>query len=302
MAGLSRRAAILGGFGAVVAGCSHGTGTDPAPATTTTPQPAVTPEFAELEKGFSGRLGVFAMDTGSGATVGYRTDERFLMCSTHKALAAAAVLRLRNDQPGLLDRVIHYRQSDILEYAPITKQHVAEGMSVSALCEAALSVSDNTAANLLVQTLGGPPAVTTFVRSLGDQLTRLDRPEPDLNVASPGDERDTTTPAAIAADLRMLLVGSALDPAGRDMLTGWMTASTTGKDLIRAGLPTDWRTADKSGSGAQGEVNDIAVTWPPGRAPLVVAVYTAPTDPKATNGRATVASAARLAAEALKGS
>src|SRR6266511_5500428 len=151
MTGLSRRVAILGGFGAVVAGCSRGTGTG-SPPTTTPPRATVTPEFAELEKGFGGKLGVFAMDTGSGATVGYRADERFLMCSTHKALAAAAVLR----QPGLLDRVIHYRQSDILEYAHITKQHVADGMTVSALCEAALSVSDNTAANLLVRTLGGP--------------------------------------------------------------------------------------------------------------------------------------------------
>lgn len=242
---------------------------------------------------------MFALDTGSGATAGYRADERFLLCSTHKALAAAAVLRLRNEQPGLLEKVIHYRQSDILEYAPITKQHVAEGMTVSALCEAALTVSDNTAANLLVQTLGGPPAVTAFARSLGDQVTRLDRPEPDLNVASPGDERDTTTPAAIAADLRMLLLGNALDPAGRDLLTGWMTTSTTGTDLIRAGLPAGWRTADKSGSGTQGEVNDIAVTWPAGRAPLVVAVYTVPANPKAANVRTTVASAARIAVQAL---
>lgn len=242
------------------------------------------------------------MDTGSGATVGHRADERFLMCSTHKALAAAAVLRLRNEQPGLLDRVIHYSQSDILEHAPITKQYVAKGMTVSELCQAALSVSDNTAANLLVRTLGGPANVTAFARSLGDQVTRLDRSEPDLNVTSPGDERDTTAPAAIAADLRMLLVGNALDPAGRDLLSGWMTASTTGGDLIRAGLPTGWHTADKTGSGANGEINDIAVTWPPGRAPLVVAVYTAPTNPKATNGRTTVASATRIAVQALKGS
>ncbi len=256
-------------------------------------------ELAALETKFGGRLGVFALDTGSGTTVGHRADERFLMCSTHKVLAAAAILRLRTQQPGLLEKVIHYDRSQLLEYAPVTTQHVAEGMTISQLCDAALSVSDNTAANLLVDTLGGPQAVTAFVRTLGDQVTRLDRHEPELNIAAPGDERDTTTPSAIAADLRALVLGDGLDPAGRDLLTGWMVGSKTGAEQIRAGVPKTWRTGDKTGSGSQGESNDVAVVWPPARPPLVITVFTAPTNPKATNGKATIAEAAGIVAKAL---
>jgi beta-lactamase class A len=242
---------------------------------------------------------VHAIDTGSGTTVRHRADERFLMCSTHKVLAAAAIMRLRTSQPGLLDRLIRYDRAQLLDYAPVTTKHVADGMTVAALCEAAITVSDNTAANLLVQQLGGPTAVTEFARTLGDPITRLDRTEPDLNVGAPGDPRDTTTPAAMAADLRALALGDALDPPGRDLLTGWLTANTTGAALIRAGLPAGWRVGDKTGSGAQGEANDIAVVWPPGRAPLVIAVYTAPADPHATTGKATVAQAAAIVAKTL---
>lgn len=295
----------LAGLGAALAGCAS------KPVTTAPPSSAPSApsssagvasaeaELAALEGEFGGRVGVYAVDTGDGTTVRHRADERFLMCSTHKALTVSAILRLRDRQPGLLDRVIHYDRSQVLEYAPVTSQHVADGMTVSALCDAAITRSDNTAANLLMQILGGPPAVTEFCRTLGDRITRLDRIEPELNVGAPGDLRDTSTPARMAADLRVLALGDALDPAGRDLLVGWLQASTTGDELIRAGLPADWRVGDKSGAGAHGEVNDVAVVWPPDRAPLVVAVYTVPTDPDSTAGQATVASATAIVAKAL---
>jgi beta-lactamase class A len=309
---LSRRSILLGamaGTGVALVGCAtpRTDGTSTA-GTTTSAQPSVSPaaqaelaELAALESTFGGRIGVYAIDTGTGATVAHRADERFLMCSTSKVLATAAVLRLRAQRPGLLDEVIRYDQSQVLEYAPATSQHVADGMTVSALCEAAITLSDNTAANLLVQTVGGPREVTAFARTLGDRVTSQDRIEPDLNVGAPGDERDTSTPAQMAADLRALALGDGLDPAGRDLLVGWLKANTTGGKSIRAGLPDGWVVGDKTGSGAQGEVDDIAVAWPPGRAPLVIAVYTAPADPKSQAGRATVAGAAAIVAKALTG-
>ncbi|HET6502031.1 MAG TPA: class A beta-lactamase [Amycolatopsis sp.] len=300
---LTRRAAFLGGMGATLAACTPAPTSPPPAGGSPAPSPAAgnpaEPDLAAVEAGFSGRVGVYAVHTGTGASVQHRADERFLLCSTHKVLAVSAVLRSSARQPGLLDRVIHYDRSQLLEYAPVTTRHVSDGMTVSALCAAALTVSDNTAANLLVQLVGGPAAVTAFARTLGDPVTRLDRTEPDLNVGAPGDERDTTTPAAIAADLRALTVGDALDPAGRDLLIGWLRTNTTGNQLIRAGVPAGWQVGDKSGSGAHGETNDIAVVWPPGQAPLIIASYTAPGDPKSTAGPATVAKAAAIVCRTL---
>jgi beta-lactamase class A len=301
---LPRRVVLLGGLaglGSALIGCAS-TPLASSSSRPSMPSPSfsgIEAELSELEARFGGRLGVYAVDTGTGTTVRHRSDERFLMCSTSKMLEVSAILRLRQQQPGLLDRVIHYDRSQLLSYAPVTSQHLADGMSVSALCRAAITQSDNTAANLLLRILGGPPAVTAFARSLGDPLTRLDRIEPDLNVAAPGDQLDTTTPALMATDLRALALGDALDPAGRDLLVGWLKANTTGNTSIRAGLPVGWQAGDKTGSGTHGEVNDIAVVWPPNHAPLVIAVYTAPTDPKSTSGYATVAHAAGIVAKAL---
>lgn len=220
---------------------------------------------------------MFALDTGSGATVGHRADERFLMCSTAKTLAVAAVLRQNERRPGLVDQVVRYGQADVLEWAPVTAKHVDTGMTVGALCDAAITVSDNTAANLLVGLLGGPPAVTEFARSLGDSITSVDRLEPDLNVTSPGDRRDTSTPAQMAQNLRGLSLGDGQHADARDRLVALLKANTTGGQCIRAGLPQNWVVGDKTGSGAQGESNDIAIVWPPGRPPLAIAVYTDPT-------------------------
>jgi beta-lactamase class A len=256
---------------------------------------AAGPALDELESRFGGRVGVYALDTGSGATITHRAAELFPMCSTFKILAAGAILRLRQSQPGLLDRLVRYDRSKVVSASPVTSLHVADGMTVSGLCHAAVTQSDNTAANLLLEILGGPGAVTQFARSLGDPVTRLDRWEPQLNDVPPGEQRDTTAPERMAGNLRALVLGNALDPAGRDLLTDWLVANQTGGTRIRAGLPAGWRVGDKTGSGDRGEVNDVAVVWPPTRAPLIIAVYTVPGDPKAGPNNA-VPSAASIVA------
>jgi beta-lactamase class A len=296
--------AAVAGFSAaaLTAGCSTPRASQPVG----TSAPAVNPalqsaggDLARVEQRFAGRLGVCVLDTGSHARVSHRQDERFLLCSTGKALTVAAIQRMAARRPDLLDRTVHYDASDVLEWAPTTSHRVADGMTVAELCEAAMTVSDNTAANLLVGLLGGPAAVTAFARSLGDQVTRIDRLEPDLNVSSPGDLRDTSSPGQMAANLRDLLLGSALPPSGRDRLTDWMLHNTTGARAIRAGIPSGWAVADKTGTGAQGEHNDVAVVWPPGRAPLVMAVYAAPDDHANPSTQDVIADAARIAASAL---
>jgi beta-lactamase class A len=290
---MRRRTLLLSGaagIGAALVGCST-----PAPA------PAPIPEagLAELETRFGGRLGVYAVDTGTGRAVGHRADERFLMCSTTKVPLVALVLRRSVDDPGLLDRRIRWGPADLLEYAPVTSRNVATGMTVAELCAAAISVSDNTAANLLFAQVGGPPAVTAFVRGLGDPMTRFDRVETALNDTAPGDERDTTTPARFAETLRLLALGDALPPPQRDRLVGWMVATTTGAAQIRAGVPAGSRVADKTGSGNRGESNDVGVVWPPGRAPVVVTAFTAPADADDSAGKPTIAAATRAALTAL---
>ena len=299
--GFSRRSvlgAAAAGLAVLGAGCSTTTKTETT-AAPTAPTTAAAGDLAGVEQRFAGRLGVYAVDTGSGAQVSHRPDERFLLCSTGKVLTVAAVQRLADTQPGLLDRLIRYDASAVLEYAPVTSQHVRDGMTVAQLCDAAITVSDNTAANLLVALLGGPPAVTAFARSLGDEVTRVDRIEPELNVTSPGDQRDTSTPAQMAVNLRSLLLGTALAPAGRDRLVAWMRANTTGAKGIRAGVPATWTVGDKTGSGAQGERNDVAVAWPPGRAPVLISIYVAPEDPADPGTQAVIAEATRIATSAL---
>jgi beta-lactamase class A len=229
--------------------------------------------LAKIERESGGRLGVAVLDTGSGATAGHRADERFPMCSTFKALAAAAILAKVDAGKEQLARRIRVEQKDILAYAPVSKQHVGADMSVGELCEAMVTLSDNTAANILLASMGGPSAITQFARSLGDELTRLDRIEPELNESMPGDVRDTTTPASMAKNLKALATGSALSAASRDQLIAWLVGCKTGAAKIRAGLPKSWRVGDKTGSGEHGSSNDVAVIWRDGRAPVIVAVY-----------------------------
>ncbi|MER7180488.1 class A beta-lactamase [Streptomyces hyaluromycini] len=268
-------------------------------AVTAPPDPGATARLCALEREHRARLGVFAWDTGSGARLGYRSGERFPMCSVFKALAVAAVLRDLDED--VLTEVVHYDEGDVARAggAPVTgkPENLAAGTTVAELCAAAVSYSDNTAANLLLEQLGGPVAVTRLCRSLGDRVTRLDRWEPELNSAEPGRVTDTTTPSAVATTYARLTVGHALDGADRRRLTGWLLANTTGGERIRAGLPADWRVGDKTGTGGHGTANDVAVARPPGRAPVVVAVLSTHADAAAEPDSPLVRAAATVVAD-----
>jgi beta-lactamase class A len=254
-------------------------------------------QIAALERSHGGRLGVAILDTGDGRRVTHRGDERFLMCSTFKVLAVAAVLARVDRGQEQLQRRIVFGNDVLLGHAPITRLHTgAPGMRLEELCAAAVTVSDNTAANLLLAALGGPQAVTAFVRSLGDRVTRLDRIEPEVNLTGPGDLRDTTTPDAAVDTLQRLLLGDALSPASRARLLGWMRGCLTGTDKLRAGLPGGWSAGDKTGAGAQGESNDVAILFPPARPPLLVAAYYVAPAAEATLRSAVLAEVGRIAA------
>jgi beta-lactamase class A len=230
--------------------------------------------LADIEAREGGRLGVFVRDTGTGSTLEQRADERFPMCSTFKLLAAAAALKRVDEGAERLDRTVAFGRSDLLDYAPIANGHIAEGgMTLADLCAAAIDWSDNTAANLILQAIGGPAGFTSFARSLGDTVTRLDRNEPSLNESLPGDPRDTTSPRAMAEDMGHALLGDTLSEASRGQLQMWLIGDKVGDKRLRAGLPSSWRIGDKTGSGDRGSTNTIAIIWPPGRAPLIVTVY-----------------------------
>lgn len=230
--------------------------------------------LSRLERERRVRLGVAALDTGTGKSYGLRQHERFPMCSTHKLLTAAAILAQADAGKLDLQHHVAYVQSDLKPHSPVTELHLADGLSVGELCRAMLTTSDNTAANLLLANfLGGPLGWTAYARSIGDNTTRLDRIETNLNEAVPGDPRDTTTPMAMLSNLHVILLGNALLPTSRRQLIEWLLANTTGDARLKAGLPEDWRIGDKTGSGGHGTTNDIAILWPPRRPPLLVAVY-----------------------------
>ncbi len=250
-----------------------------------------------LERRHGGRLGVSILDTDNGRRVAYRGSERFLMCSTFKVLAVAAVLARVDRDAERLDRRIVFGNEALLSYAPVTRLRAgAPGMSVAELCEAAITASDNTAANLLLTSMGGPASVATFVRGLGDTATRLDRMEPDLNIGSPGDVRDTTTPDAMLATLQSVLIGRVLTDVSRERLLTWLRATTTGTDRLRASLPAGWTAGDKTGSGSHAETNDVAIFFPPQRNPLLVTAFYAASSADAATRSAVLAEVGRIAA------
>ncbi len=255
----------------------------------------------ELERSYTGRIGAFALDTGTGATVGHRLHERFPLLSTFKVLAGGAILRTaRQSDPGLLDRLIRWTAADLVPYSPVTELHVDTGLTMAELCHAAITRSDNTAGNLMLRQLGGPSAITRFAGSLGDPVTRLDRWEVELNDWHPAERRDTTTPAAMAANLRALTVGHGLVRADRERLIGWLRASVTGDTRIRAGLPATWTVGDKTGtSSSYGAANDLAIAWPPHAAPLIISVYTNRDAPDGVVDNAVIASTATILVDAL---
>ena len=254
--------------------------------------------IADLERKAGGRLGVFVRDSGTGAALAHRARERFPLCSTFKVLAAAAVLKQVDDGKATLDQAIAYGQADLLDYAPETKKHVAEGhMSLGDLCAAAIQWSDNTAGNLILKQIGGPAGFTHYARSIGDKITRLDRTEPTLNTAIPGDPRDTTTPEAIVRTLQTVLAKGALSATSARQLEDWMIGDKVGNARLRAGLPQDWRIGDKTGSGDNGTANTVAIIRPPNRAPLFAAVYYTGSTAPMKDRDAVHASVARIIAE-----
>jgi beta-lactamase class A len=257
--------------------------------------------MARLEAQSGGRLGVAVIDTATGRRASHRGEERFPMCSTFKLLASGAVLTRVDAGHEDLGRQIRYEAGDLVTYSPVTEKHVGEGMTLAGLCEAALTQSDNTAGNLILASLGGPAALTAFARTLGDSVSRLDRNEPDLNEALPGDPRDTTTPNALAADLQSLVLGDKLSPRSREQLTTWLLANQTGGARLRAGVPAEWRVGDKTGTGDRGTANDVGVLWPPGRAPLIVCVYLTDNEASPEARSATIASVARVVAGSFTG-
>ncbi|MGX1884900.1 class A beta-lactamase [Streptomyces sp. NPDC055287] len=255
-------------------------------------------EFKELERRFDARLGVYAVDTGTGREVSYNDGERFAYASTFKALAAGAVLRKYS--LGGMDRVIEYSKDDLIVNSPVTEKHVENGMSLRALCDAAVRYSDNTAANLLLDQLGGPEGLDSVLEDLGDDVTRMERREPELSRWAPGTTRDTTTPRALAYDLRAFVLGDVLGKGERAELTKWLRTNTTGAELIRAGVPKGWTVGDKTGTGSgYGARNDIAVIWRPDTAPIVVAIMSNRGKENADHDNKLIAEAASVVAGTL---
>ncbi|MGW2212169.1 class A beta-lactamase [Streptomyces sp. NPDC001781] len=259
---------------------------------------ALRPELAALEKRYGARLGVYAHNTRTGATVAYRADEPFAMCSTFKAVAAAAVLRDHGGRAAL-GEVIHYPPADILSNSEQTRAHQETGMALGEVCAAAVQYSDNTAGNLMLRRIGGPAGLTRFFRSLGDRVSRLDRWETDLNTAVPGDPRDTTTPRALGRTFELLTLGRVLDDGDREQFVGWLRGNTTSGKRFGAGLPSGWVLADKTGTGSYATANDLGVAWTGKGTPLLLSVLSTKPAPDALVDEALIEETARLLAATL---
>ncbi|MEV1077713.1 class A beta-lactamase [Streptomyces sp. NPDC050211] len=256
------------------------------------------PEFRSLERQFDARLGVYALDTGTGRSVGYRADDRFAYASTFKALAAGAILR-KYGTDGI-DKVVKYSRDDLVENSPVSENFVDTGMTLRGLCAATLWYSDNTAVNLLLDELGGPDGLEKVLEEFGDDVTEMDRYETEMSEGTPGDIRDTSTPRAMAGSLRAFLLGDALKSDERLLLRQWMTTNMTGRTLIRAGVPKPWDVADKSGTAGYGGRNDIAVIWPDdGGNPILMTVLSTRGKKDAERDDALIAKAATVAVEGL---
>jgi beta-lactamase class A len=252
-------------------------------------------QIEALEQKEGGHIGVAAVNLVDDERLEYRANERFAMCSTFKLPLVAAVLSRVDEGKDKLDRLVEFSQADIQEYAPVTKQHLKKGkMSIAELSAAAIQYSDNTAANLLLQSIGGPKAFTRYVRSVGDKITRLDRNEPTLNSNLPNDPRDTTTPSAMVDTMRKLLVDNALSLQSREQLNIWLVENTTGDKKLRAGINPAWKIGDKTGSGENGASNDVAIVWPTDKKPFLVAVYYTGADTSADKKGEVIAEIGRI--------
>ncbi|MEV4741450.1 class A beta-lactamase [Streptomyces sp. NPDC049555] len=304
MTSIPRRNALTLGAGAALATVLAGSGTAHAATPHRSDNRDAARRLAALERAHGARLGVYAHNVRTGRTVAHSADELFPMCSTFKTLAVAAVLRDLDRDGEFLAKRIRYTAQDVTdaENSDVTGREVniANGMTVAELCDAAITFSDNCAANLLLRELGGPTAVTRFARSVGDRVTRLDRWEPALNTAEPDRVTDTTSPYAIGRTYARLVLGDALAAADRRRLTGWLLANTTSGERFRKGIPAGWTVADKTGGGSYGTNNDVGVVWTPQGAPVVMAVLTThPRDQKAKGDNALIAETVAVLADAL---
>lgn len=253
-----------------------------------------------LEEQYGARLGVYAHNVRTGETVRHRADTLFPICSLFKTLAAAAVLRDLDRDGEVLSRRIRYTAADLVEYSDVTKEHLATGMTIAELCEAAICWSDNTAGNLLLRELGGPTAITRFARSLGDPVTRLDRWETELNSGEPWRTTDTASPRAIGRTYARLVLGDALSRPDRALLTDWLLHNKTSDTRLRAGLPSSWAVADKTGGGSYGTNNNVGIAWSEDGTPLVLSIMSRKFDQDAASENKLIADTARLLADALR--
>lgn len=279
-------------FMAIVAGMSHLAHASDGP---------IVEAARQIEADLNARVGLAIIDTGSGQSWQYRADERFPVASTFKVLACGALLARVDAGTEDIGKLVEIRQSDLVAHAPITQARVGQSMSLHALCDATMRTSDNPAANKVLDALGGPEGVTRFARTVGDETTRLDRRETALNEGAPGDPRDTTSPSAMAATLRKLILGDALSPGSRAQLTQWLVTNEVGGPLLRAGIPADWRIGDRTGAGGNGTRGIVAVIWPPNRPPLVAAIYITQTAASMDVRNAAIASIGKALAATMLG-
>jgi len=294
---LSRRSVLVGGLAlASLAACAE----EPVLADPTVPP--IDERIDALQRRNNTKIGLYAVNLDTGSTVAHLDGESFAMCSTFKGYAAARVLQMVQQGELTLDRQIYVDpKQTALPNSPRTAPNSGGQMTLAELCAAAVQVSDNAAANLVLQTIGGPSAITDFARSIGDPRTRLDRWEIDLNSAIPGDPRDTSTPNALGNGYRTLLTGDVLAPPQRQQLEDWLRGNETSS--IRASLPDGWATADKTGNGDYGSTNDIGIAFGPQGQRLLLAIMTRSQadDPKAPNNRALMGEVAALLLPALLG-
>jgi beta-lactamase class A len=238
--------------------------------------PVMAASFKSIQKRIGGRLGVHVLDSQSGKRLSFNDDDRFAMASTFKVPLAAAILWQVDHGAFPMSHVLPIATKNVLANSPVVEARLAAGatdMTIRDLCAAAVTHSDNAAANVLLAGIGGPAALTKFARSIGDETTRFDRNELELNSNLPDDPRDTTTPRAMADTMLKLFTQDVLSLGSRALLIEWMGASRTGLDRLRAGFPRGWQSCDKTGTGQNGAYNDIALTYPPKRRPILVAVY-----------------------------
>ncbi|ALX49727.1 class A beta-lactamase [Lentibacillus amyloliquefaciens] len=255
-------------------------------------------KFVQLENEFDAQISVYAMDTGTNQTIEYRPNERFAYSSTFKPLAAAILLKQNNIEN--LEKVVTYTNDDLVTYSPVTEKHVDAGLTLLEISEAAIRKSDNTAGNLLLEAIGGPDKFEHALRDIGDDVTQPERYETELNEFTPGNKRDTSTPRAMATNLKKVALGDFLPDDKRELLIDWMTGNESGDPLIRAGAPEKWTVVDKSGAGTYGTRNDIAVVWPPNKEPIVIAIMSRHDTENAEYDDALIAKAAEITLNAFK--